>query len=309
MLYRRVVRPLLFRLNAERPATAVTGLRCSLGLPVVRGLARSWQVGNDKRLAQRLWGLDFQHPVGLAAGFDKNAAYLAPWRRWVFHYVEAGTITGQGQPGNPTPRLFRLLPDEAVINRMGFNNYGSAVAASSPNVGMSLVGVVVRLVFGINLGKTKAVDLEKALDDYRQSVQALAPFADYMVVNVSSPNTPGLRDLQAESALRPLLAGVREELNAQRPEGCPLLLKIAPDLSEAGIDAAVDVALETQCDGIIATNTTINRNDLLTPKERIDDIGIGGLSGKPVRQLSLQVLRHVAQTCRSSGADYWCRRY
>ena len=298
MLYRTVVRPALFKFSAETAhALAVTGLRMSLGLPGVRSVARAVNAGHDARLAQTLWDVPFEHPVGLAAGFDKNAAYLKPLAALGFSHVEAGTITGQGQPGNPQPRLFRLVQDEAVINRMGFNNAGSAVVAARLQRQFDPAGGGRRPagVLGINLGKTKVVDLAQAVDDYVQSVHALAPFADYMVVNVSSPNTPGLRDLQAESSLRPLLEGVRSALNEVRPHGCPLLLKIAPDLCEAGIDSAVDVALETQCDGIIATNTTIGRNGLQTSQQRVDTIGVGGLSGKPVRQVSLQVLRQVAQ--------------
>jgi dihydroorotate dehydrogenase len=298
MLYRSVVRPVLFKFSAERAhALAVTGLRLSWGLPAVRSIARSYNTGHDPRLAQTLWGLPFEHPVGLAAGFDKNAQYLKPLAALGFSHVEAGTITGQGQPGNPQPRLFRLVEDQAVINRMGFNNAGAAPVAARLQRQYDHAGGRRRPagILGINLGKTKVVDLAEAVDDYVVSVHALAPFADYMVVNVSSPNTPGLRDLQAESSLRPLLEGVRQALDEVRPSGCPLLLKIAPDLCDAGIDSAVDVALETKCDGIIASNTTIGRNGLHTPQARVDDIGVGGLSGKPVRELSLKVLRHVAK--------------
>ena len=179
---------------------------------------------------------------------------------------------------------------------MGFNNQGCEAIAARLNKQFDPAGGVKRPVaqLGINLGKTKVVELEDAADDYRASVEALGPLADYLVINVSSPNTPGLRDLQAEASLRPLLQAVRTAVDEHAPQA-PLLLKIAPDLAEAGIDAAVDVALETGCNGIIATNTTITRSGLATPESRISEIGAGGLSGKPLREMSNQVLAHVAK--------------
>ena len=296
--YRSLVRPLLFRFAPERAHhLAMFGLRMGLGLAPVRGLARWWNRSADPRLAQELWGIPFANPVGLAAGLDKDATAIEPLAALGFGHVEVGTITGQAQPGNEQPRLFRLPGDCAVINRMGFNNRGSADAAARLGRRYAPVGAAGRrppCVLGINIGKTKLVALEAALDDYRQSVEALAPFADYLVVNVSSPNTPGLRDLQAEAALRPLLSGVREALDGVAP-GRPLLLKIAPDLNGAGVDSAVDVALECGCNGLIATNTTITRDGLTCGQARLDAIGAGGLSGAPVRDLSTRVLAQVAR--------------
>ena len=296
--YRRLLRPLLFRLDAERAHhLGLAGLRLGLGNPVTRSLARMRYRVADDALRQRLWDLEFPNPVGLAAGLDKDATAIEALGALGFGHVEVGTLTGRPQPGNPRPRLFRLVADEAVINRMGFNNRGCEDAARRLAQRYGRRGEVGRRpgpVLGINIGKTKAVALDAAADDYRASVDALGPYADYLVVNVSSPNTPGLRDLQAEQALRPLLRTVREQLDAVT-QACPLLLKIAPDLSEAGVDAAVDVALECGCDGLIATNTTIARTGLTCGQTELDRIGAGGLSGRPLTRTADRVLARVAR--------------
>lgn len=295
--YRHLLRPVLFRLDPERAHDlAIATLRYACPAPVRTALSLTCPV-RDSALRQRLWGLDFHNPVGLAAGLDKDAVAIDPLLALGFGHVEVGTITGQPQPGNDRPRLFRLVEDAALINRMGFNNPGCEAVARRLARRYHAVGQGRRRprgVLGINLGKTKVVDLERALDDYRASVAGLAPYADYLVINVSSPNTPGLRDLQAESALRPLLSGVRETLDQVAP-GRPLLLKIAPDLSAEGIDAAVDVALECGCGGVIASNTTITRRAVRTDHARIDAIGAGGLSGAPLRDLSTRVVARVAR--------------
>ena len=296
--YRHLIRPLLFRMDPERAHhCGMRAMRLGLGLAPARWLARGLYGVSNSGLRQVLWDIPFANPVGLAAGLDKDAMAIEPLASLGFGHVEVGTITGQPQPGNDRPRLFRLVEDAAVINRMGFNNRGSEDAAQRLARRYAAVGTPgprPHTVLGINLGKTKVVALDQALDDYRQSVECLAPYADYLVVNVSSPNTPGLRDLQAEAALRPLLTGVRKAVDSVAP-GRPLLLKIAPDLSEAGIDAAVDVALECGCNGLIATNTTISRSGLQCEPERLDAIGAGGLSGQPLRDLSARVLERVAR--------------
>lgn len=292
-LYTALLRPLLFTLPAE-PAhhLGLALARGTIGLPGIRSIVAACYRVADPRLEQTVFGQRFVNPVGLAAGLDKNGVAIDALAALGFSHVEIGTVTGQAQPGNPQPRLFRLKRDQAIINRMGFNNQGAAA------VGARLDARYARrrpaCVLGVNIGKSKVVDLGQALDDYRISVRALAPVCDYLVVNVSSPNTPGLRDLQSEAALRPLLAGVRAELNAVKA-GVPLLLKIAPDLAEAGIDAAVDVALETGCDGVICTNTTIGREGLVTPSETVAALGNGGLSGVPVRARSTAVLARAAR--------------
>jgi dihydroorotate dehydrogenase len=287
--YTTLLKPLLFRLDAETAHNLIIAMLQRAAPP---GLLRALYNYEHAALQQRVWGMDFRSPVGLAAGLDKNGVAIDALGACGFSHVEIGTVTGQAQPGNPAPRLFRLVDDRAVINRMGFNNHGAA--AVSARLSARYAHRRPGCVLGINLGKSKVVDLGAALSDYDISVRALGALADYVVINVSSPNTPGLRDLQGEAFLRPLLAGVRSTLNAVAANK-PLLLKIAPDLSDDGIDAAVDVALETGCNGIIATNTTITRNGLNTSVARIDAIGAGGLSGAPLRQRSTAVLARVAR--------------
>ncbi len=243
-------------------------------------------------------GLTFPNPLGLAAGFDKNGVGIDALAVLGFGHVEVGTVTGRPQPGNPTPRLFRLTDDRAVVNRMGFNNDGAVAVAKR------LAARAKKRarhpedpgpVLGINIGKTKVVsedDEAAVIDDYRLSAGLLAPYADYLVVNVSSPNTPGLRDLQAVERLAPLLAQVRrraDEVSGERR--VPLLVKIAPDLSDDDVLAVADMALATGLDGIIATNTTISRDGLRTPADQVAEVGAGGLSGAPLAARAAEVLR------------------
>ncbi|MEH3032769.1 MAG: quinone-dependent dihydroorotate dehydrogenase [Aeromicrobium erythreum] len=248
------------------------------------------------RAPRTVMGVTFPHAFGLAAGFDKNARAVPGLLAMGFGHVEIGTVTARPQPGNPRPRLARLVADRAVVNRMGFNNDGAAVVAGrlhrlrrSPSGQSAVVGV--------NIGKTKATPLDQAVDDYRESARLLAPYASYLVVNVSSPNTPGLRDLQSVDALRPVLSAVREVAARSphvhgRPDGVPLLVKIAPDLADADVLAVADLALELGLDGISATNTTIDRPpSLLTPRAEVEAAGAGGLSGPVLRDRSTAVLR------------------
>lgn len=244
-------------------------------------------------------GFTFPSPFGLAAGFDKGATGTHALMDLGFGHVEIGTVTGQGQPGNPRPRLFRLVEDHAVINRMGFNNDGAEAVA--PRVASALQSLAqdaarthrARPVVGVNIGKTKAVGLEDATDDYVRSTRVLAPYADYLVVNVSSPNTPGLRQLQELDALRPLLRAVREEADRVTSWHVPLLVKIAPDLADQDVLAVADLARDLALDGIVATNTTIAREGLGLRSDEQDVIacGAGGLSGAPLRRRSLEVLK------------------
>jgi dihydroorotate dehydrogenase len=299
-LYASVIRPAFFAMDPEHAHEwTIQALAWTSKLPPALALTRSLMAYGDPRLEQTLWGRTFANPVGLAAGMDKEAVAIEAFAALGFSHVEVGTVTGQAQPGNPKPRLFRLKADEAVINRMGFNNTGCDAIAARLRRRYNPVGGARRpaAVLGINLGKSKVVPLEQAADDYEASVRALGNLADYVVVNVSSPNTPGLRDLQSEASLRPLLSRVRACLDRVAP-GTPLLLKIAPDLADDGIDAAVDAARECRCDGLITTNTTIGRSGLRTSPARIAAIGAGGLSGSPVRQRSTAVLRRVAQRLR-----------
>jgi dihydroorotate dehydrogenase len=237
-------------------------------------------------------GIDFAGPLGLAAGFDKNAEGIDALAALGFGFVEVGTVTGEPQAGNPTPRLFRLPADRAVVNRMGFNNDGAEVVAR--RLAARLGAKHAQVVVGVNIGKTKAVpedDQAAVLADYEKSTRLLAPHADYLVVNVSSPNTPGLRDLQAVERLRPLLSAVRRQADAVTTSHLPLLVKIAPDLTDKDVLAVADLAVELGLDGIVATNTTISREGLVSDPADVERLGAGGLSGAPLRARAVEVLR------------------
>ncbi|WAC55397.1 quinone-dependent dihydroorotate dehydrogenase [Gordonia sp. SL306] len=276
---------LMFRLSPERiHAIAFRAIGLVGRAPILRGLAAQVLATHDPVLRQRVFGVDFPAPLGLAAGFDKSASAVNAWGQFGFGYAEIGTITGQAQPGNPTPRLFRLPADRALVNRMGFNNPGSGEAARHL---AALRPGPVSVPIGANIGKTKVVPVEDAVDDYRVSARALGPLADFVVVNVSSPNTPGLRDLQAVDSLRPILTAVQEEVTV------PVLVKIAPDLADPDIDAVADLAVELGLAGIVATNTTIERSGLQTPADDVAALGAGGLSGAPLADRSLAVLRRL----------------
>jgi dihydroorotate dehydrogenase len=231
-------------------------------------------------------GLRFPTPFGLAAGFDKDAKGIRGFGALGFGHVEVGTITARAQPGNPRPRLFRLVADRAVINRMGFNNGGAAGASLRLARVRSLRHP--RPVIGVNIGKSRVVEVADAIGDYLQSTRALAPMADYLVVNVSSPNTPGLRGLQEIDLLAPLLEAVKAECGAT-----PLLVKIAPDLSDEEVRKVSALVVELGLDGIIATNTTLSREGLVTAREVVEAAGAGGLSGAPLAARSLEVLKLI----------------
>jgi dihydroorotate dehydrogenase len=274
----RALRWVFFLVPPERIHTWVfAALRAaSAPGPLRRALER--RLGpSDPLLASTVLGLHFPGPLGLAAGFDKNGTGLNTWGAMGFGYAEVGTVTAQPQPGNPKPRMFRLAADRALLNRMGFNNHGAAALAER------LTGHTASVPIGVNIGKTKVTPPEGAVEDYAFSARLLGPHAAFMVVNVSSPNTPGLRDLQAVESLRPILAAVRAEM--------PVLVKIAPDLSDADVDEIADLAVELGLAGIVATNTTISRAGLATPG--VDELGAGGISGAPVARRSLEVLRRL----------------
>jgi dihydroorotate dehydrogenase len=240
----------------------------------------------------RALGLDFPGVLGLAAGFDKNAVGIDALAALGFSFVEVGTVTGEPQPGNPRPRLFRLPADRAVVNRMGFNNDGAEVVAQRLAHRRSS-GRALPVVVGVNIGRTKAVpedDTAGVLADYEKSTRLLAPHADYLVVNVSSPNTPGLRALQAVDRLAPLLEAVRRRADAVTDRRVPLLVKIAPDLSDDEVAALADLVTATGLDGVVATNTTTARTGLVSPAKEVERVGAGGLSGPPLAARSLEVL-------------------
>lgn len=258
---------------ALRASAPVLGVATRTGAPAVRAM-----------------GLDLPGPLGMAAGFDKNGVGIDALAALGFAFVEVGTVTGEPQPGNPRPRLFRLPADRAVVNRMGFNNDGAEAVARRLAARRS--GRHREVVVGVNIGKTKAVPDDEAVADYEKSTRLLAPHADYLVVNVSSPNTPGLRDLQAAARLRPLLDAVRRQADAVTPgRHLPLLVKIAPDLADKDVLEVADLALELGLDGIVATNTTTGREGLASTPEQVARAGAGGLSGPPLRARALEVLR------------------
>ena len=271
-------------------------IRSAAAVPGVSWLLRRWLAPQDPVLRIHALGYDLPGPLGLAAGFDKDAVGPDALGALGFAFVEVGTVTAQPQPGNPVPRLFRLPTDRALINRMGFNNHGAAAAAarlSARAAGVTGAGRPARVLVGANIGKTKAVPESAAAADYAESARLLAPSADYLVINVSSPNTPGLRSLQAVRELRPLIAAVQEALKAAGHPQLPLLVKIAPDLADEDVDAIADLALELGLAGIIATNTTVSRSRLTSPAAEVAAAGAGGLSGAPLKPLALHVLRRL----------------
>jgi dihydroorotate dehydrogenase len=285
-VYRLLFRVVLRRVPAEAAHRAGFWLIRVAGAPGVAGVLRWWFGPRDPVLRVQALGLEFPGPLGLAAGFDKDARGVAGLGALGFGFVEVGTVTARAQPGNPRPRMFRLPKDRALVNRMGFNNEGAVAAAARLH---RRHGVIV----GVNIGKTRAVPDEEAAADYAASARAVAAVADYVVVNVSSPNTPGLRDLQAADRLKPVLVAVREALDAAADHRVPLLVKIAPDLADADVDAIADLALELGLDGIVATNTTVSRDGLASSPAEVAAAGAGGLSGAPLRDRALAVLRRL----------------
>ena len=288
--YRALFDRVLTRVDPEQAhETAFRGIRAAR--PVLRGVDRF----SRRHAGVRAMGLDFPGVLGLAAGFDKNAVGVDALGALGFGFVEIGTVTGEPQPGNPRPRLARLPDDRAVVNRMGFNNDGAeavAVRLAARADRQHAWGPGHRgPVLGVNIGKTKVVPEDAAVADYEKSTGLLAPYADYLVVNVSSPNTPGLRDLQAVAKLEPLLRAVRRRADEVTADRVPLLVKIAPDLGDEDVLAVADLALALGLDGIVATNTTISRAGLVSRAEDVERAGAGGLSGEPLRRRALEVIR------------------
>jgi dihydroorotate dehydrogenase len=279
MMY-RTLRRALFMFAPERIHTWVFALlRAVTAVSLTRRPLTRWLAPTDPVLATTVFGVRFAGPVGLAAGFDKDAGCVEAVSALGFGHVEVGTITAHAQPGNARPRMFRLPDDRALLNRMGFNNHGAGelairLARHTPDVPIA-----------VNIGKTKTTPPEAAVADYAESARLLGPLASFLVVNVSSPNTPGLRDLQAVESLRPILAAVRAQTTT------PVLVKIAPDLSDRDVDEIADLAVELGLAGIVATNTTVSREGLATPG--VDELGAGGISGPPVAQRSVEVLRRL----------------
>ncbi|MDJ1115163.1 quinone-dependent dihydroorotate dehydrogenase [Microbacterium dauci] len=283
-MYRLLFDLVLRRFDAETAHHLGMAVVRLAGLRIVSPILRPF-TRPDPRLRTEAMGLVFESPFGIAAGFDKNAVGAMGLWAFGFGHIEVGTVTAIPQDGNPKPRLFRLIADRALINRMGFNNRGAAAAAARLE---RMRARHPRPVIGVNIGKSRVVDVTDATADYVTSTRAVAPVADYLVVNVSSPNTPGLRGLQAAETLRPLLEAVLEAAGAT-----PLLVKIAPDLEDDEIDAIAALAVDVGLAGIVATNTTISREGLTTDAAVVEAYGAGGLSGAPLRARALEVLRRV----------------
>lgn len=288
-MYQVLIKPLLFKLQAEKAHHLTFSLIKLLHrIPGFGAITRS--IFYPKKAENvKVFGLEFPNRVGLAAGFDKDGKLYQELANYGFGFIEVGTVTPKGQPGNPKPRLFRLPEDQALINRMGFNNEGVDAL-----VGRLKKKPAKNLILGGNIGKNKVTPNENALDDYQYCLKALHPYVDYFVVNVSSPNTPNLRDLQEKEPLKRILNQLMED-NRKEEQPKPILLKIAPDLSNTQLDDIIEIVEETQIDGIIATNTTISREGLKTSKARVEDIGMGGLSGAPLKSRSTEVIAYLHQ--------------
>lgn len=282
MLYRLIFKLFFAKLDPEfAHHIGMFGIRFAGAI----GLTKLARLESTGRGAVQAFGLHFDAPFGVAAGFDKNAVAIKALGDLGFSHVEIGTVTAIAQTGNEKPRLFRLIQDRALINRMGFNNQGAEVVAKRlAKLRKNSAGKLP--IIGVNIGKSRVVEVENAVEDYRLSARLLAPFADYMAVNVSSPNTPGLRSLQSVEALRPILQAVQNEAG-----GKPVLVKIAPDLVDEDVLAVADLTLEMGLSGVIATNTTISRAGLTTDASAVEAIGAGGLSGAPLKARSIEVLK------------------
>lgn len=288
-MYKQIFLPLAFRLDAEKAHNLTfSALKALCALPGVKSFLKSSYVRSPQEGSISLLGLEFPNRVGLAAGFDKNAVLYKELSHFGFGFIEVGTVTPLAQEGNPKPRLFRLKEDKALINRMGFNNAGLDALVER------LKSKPKNLIVGGNIGKNKLTPNEDAVNDYEKCFTALYPYVDYFVVNVSSPNTPDLRALQDKEPLQRILRALKK-LNEATPKTKPILLKIAPDLNTAQLDDIVEMALAKEMDGIIATNTTISREGLKTPSNKIEEIGAGGLSGAPVRKKSDEVLAYLGK--------------
>ena len=285
MFYQNILKPLLFLVNPERAHSIVVhGLRLMMKIPGVSFVFQLVYGFKHKNLEREVFGLRFENPVGLAAGFDKNAYLVDEYANLGFGFIEVGTVTPKAQAGNPTPRLFRLPKDEALINRMGFNNEGMFAMQKR------LASRKSKVIVGGNLGKNKVTPNEEAEEDYCLSFETLFNDVDYFAVNVSSPNTPNLRALQEKEPLKKLLMRL-QKLNQSKQKPKPILLKIAPDLTNEQLDDVIEIVLETNLAGIIATNTTLSREGLKSSVGLSNEMG--GLSGRPLRERSTEVIAYL----------------
>jgi dihydroorotate dehydrogenase len=292
-LYKLFIRPLLFLMPPETAHNfTFTILQLLFRLPGMNSLFRALFNYHSSNLERELFGIHFPNPIGLAAGFDKDARLIEPLSCMGFGFIEIGTLTPRPQPGNPVPRLFRLYEDQALINRMGFNNQGVELAIG--RLKNRPKGVIV----GGNIGKNKSTPNQQAYQDYLHNFELLYPWVDYFVVNVSSPNTPGLRELQEKKPLMDLIRRL-QQANQQTTAPKPILLKIAPDLTDQQLDDIIEIVQTTGISGLVATNTTIDRSALRTDASKIEAIGAGGVSGRPLTKRSTEIIRYISE--RSNG--------
>lgn len=293
-MYKNLIRPILFKFNPETIHNfTFFSFKIASAVPGIPYLIRKIFQINDKKLSRTVFGIKFPNPIGLAAGLDKNSEAFDMLGYLGFGFVEIGTITPRAQPGNPKPRLFRLKRNNALINRMGFNNSG--VASNIKNLKKKKS----KIIIGGNIGKNKITLNENAVEDYKISFEELFPFVDYFVVNVSSPNTPNLRQLQEKEPLTNLLNQL-QILNLEKEKQKPILLKIAPDLTNEQLDDIIEIVINTRISGIIATNTTISRENISYSKEEIENFGAGGLSGKPLKNKSTEIIRYIVEKSKNA---------
>lgn len=288
MFYQSFIRPFLFLFDAEKVHHFVVGsIKIAFKIPGVQFLVQQYSTVKNQKLERELWGIKFSNPVGIAAGFDKNAEVYNELSAFGFSFIEIGTVTPLGQPGNTRPRLFRLKADKGIINRMGFNNNGLQKAVQQlkkPH----------KTIIGGNIGKNTATPNSVAINDYVANFEGLFDWVDYFVVNVSCPNISDLRELQDQKALTEILTKL-QELNNAKPQRKPILLKVSPDLNEQQLDEVIEIVRTTAIDGVVATNTTITRDNIDFEKDHAQTIGNGGLSGKPLRDRSTEVIRYLAE--------------
>ncbi len=293
-MYKSIFRPILFLISPERIHHLITGgIKIACKMLGGKVFLRAIYLLKSPKLEREVFGIKFPNPVGLAAGFDKNAEFYKELSCFGFGFIEIGTVTPLSQPGNPTPRMFRLQKDRGLINRMGFNNEGVEAAA------LRLKDRNPKLIIGGNIGKNTATSNENAEQDYITVFEKLHPFVDYFVVNVSCPNVKNLTKLQDTDFLIELLNKLKK-FNSEQKKAKPILLKIAPDLNDSQLDETIEIVAQTKIDGIIATNTTTNRENLITSKSEVEAIGNGGLSGTPVAQRSTEVIKYLHT--KSNGA-------
>lgn len=288
-MYKQLIRPIFFCIDPEKVHHIVVALvKFGFKIPGVQALVRKSFTVNDVRLERKVFGLTFSNPVGLAAGFDKNATFYNEFASFGFSFIEIGTVTPKGQPGNPKPRLFRMPSSKGLINRMGFNNNGVEEAVKK------LKKRKTNIIIGGNLGKNTNTPNDCAVADYVITFNALYDYVDYFVVNVSCPNISNLHKLQDKDSLMLILNSVLAE-RAKKTVAKPVLLKISPDLNFNQIDEVIDILQETKIDGVVATNTTTGRYNLNEPEEKVSQVGNGGMSGLPLRDRSTEVIRYISR--------------